>query len=113
MIDKFVGPFFLISGKVYALKVSVVEGEVTSDFVNHPKSHFDYFQEIPHGLYDDYGNYPRGRVVFNKVKNVFYIYADKKIVYDDKIIKQIKQTYNLENERVLVRRDSHYTHDNL
>ena len=25
----------------------------------------------------------------------------------------IKKDYNLENERVIVRRDSHYTHDNL
>lgn len=113
MIDKFVGPFFLVSGKLYALRISVLEGEVTGDFVNHPKSHFDFFKEIPHGPYDDYGNYPRGRVVFNKAKNIFYIYADKTIISDESVIKQIKKNYNLEKERVVVRRDSHYTHDNL
>ena len=113
MIDKFVGPFFLVSGKLYALRISVLEGEVTGDFVNHPKSHFDFFKEIPHGPYDDYGNYPRGRVVFNKVKNVFYIYADKVIANNESTINEVKKSYNLEDERVVVRRDSHYTHDYL
>ena len=113
MINKCVGPFFLISGKIYSLKISILEGEQTGDFVNHPKSHFDFFKEIPHGPYDDYENYPRGRVVYNKIKNVFYIYADKIITSNEQVIDCIKKDYNLENERVIVRRDSHYTHDNL
>lgn len=113
MRNKYVGPFFLISGKLYSLKISIVDGENTGVFVNHPKSHFDFFKEIPHESYDDYGNYPRGRVVYNKLKNVFYIYADKTIVSNESTIKNIKKDYSLENERVIVRRDSHYTHDNL
>ena len=113
MTNKYVGPFFFIEGKLIISSVDVSNGEIIGDFINHPESHLQFFNRFNNNCYDDYGHYPRGRVLYNKKINTFYIYADKIITNNKVIIEEIKKEYNLTNERVVIRKDDHYTHDFL
>ena len=112
MTNKFVGPFFYIDGKLVALKIDIDEGEKTGDFINHPKSHFDFFNEIKIDPLDDYGHYPRGRVVYNSKTRQFYVYVDRTIIHKKEVIKELLKIYNLDKGAV-IKADSHYTHNNL
>ena len=109
--NPYVGPLFYIDGKLYSLKISLDKGEDNGLFVNHPTSHFEFFNQIRPG--DDYGHYPRGRVIYSKKNNQFYLYLDKTLVYNKALIKKITKEYNLTNSNVLIKTDEHYTHDGL
>lgn len=110
MGNKFVGPFFYINNQVVALKVEVEKGEKIGDFINHPKSHMEFFNEI--NPLDDYGHYPRGRVIYDTKTKRFYIYIDR-CLNNAKIKEEILKTFNLEKGECVFKRDSHYTHDYL
>ena len=113
MSNKFVGPFFYMNSKVVALKIDIDEGEKTGDFINHPKSHFDFFNEIKIDPLDDYGHYPRGRVVYNSKTRQFYVYVDRTIIHKKEVIKELLKIYNLDKDNVIIKRDLHYGHDCL
>ena len=106
-----VGPFFYIDEKLYSLKISLDKGEDNGLFINHPTSHFEFFNKINPG--DDYGHYPRGRVIYSKKNNHFYLYLDKTLVHNKALIKEIIKEYNLNNSNVLIKMDEHYAHDGL
>ena len=112
MVKRFVGPFFYIDGGIVALKISLEEGERIGDFINHPKSHFDFFNEIKMDSLDDYGHYPRGRVIYNAKNNQFIIYMDKRIIHKKEVINELLKIYNLDKNFV-IKGDKHYTCDNL
>lgn len=106
----FVGPFFYIDGRIFSHRDSLSNFDQLTRFFDDPVSHFDYFQTL--GIDGDYGNYPRGRVIFDNFHRKFIVYLDKAL--DKKEIKEsIKLTYCLEEERTVFKRDAHYTHDFL
>ena len=61
-----VGPFFYIDNQIKALIIDISKGEVIGDFINHPVSHFKFFNSFNNDQDLDYGNFPRGRVIYNK-----------------------------------------------
>lgn len=81
-----VGPFFYIDNHIVFLKITVSDGEVSGDFINHPTSHYQFSLML--GL-DDYGHYPRGRVIYNKKRKIYYIYINKSLVNNVEEIKEI------------------------
>ena len=105
-----VGPFFYIGGKLYAYKESLEDHQEDGRFINASLSHFEYFITLP--IEGDYGNYPRGRVLYDRNRKKFLVYIDKSL--DKESSKQlILNAYNLKAERALFRHDAHYTHDGL
>ena len=110
-LHQYVGPFFYINGAIKAAKTDVIKGNINDDFINGPISHFDYFQTL--GIDDDYGHYPRGRVIYNNKTNEFIIYLDKSLINKKEVIEQIMYLYRLKNQNTLVKTDEHYAHDNL
>lgn len=108
---QFVGPFFYIDGKILGLRTDVNEGNIKHDFINSPVSHFEYFNFL--GINDDYGHYPRGRVLYNNKTNQYYLYIDKKLKNNKEVIDQVMIRYNLCAYNTLIKTDGHYTHDNL
>ena len=106
----YVGPFFYIDNIVHGHLEHVNEFEQDLRFFDSHKSHLDYFETL---LIDgDYGNYPRGRVVFDNYNKAFIVYLDKSLMTEE-IENSIKFTYCLLKERVVFKSDSHYTHDGL
>ena len=108
---QFVGPFFIINGKIYGLRTDVNEGNIKHDFIDSSVSHFDYFNFL--GIDDDYGHYPRGRVLYNNKTNEFYLYIDEDFKNNKEVIEQVMMRFNLCAYNTVVKTDSHYTHDNL
>lgn len=109
---QYVGPFFYINNHLRYKKMEIVNGMIEEDFINHPLSHFDLFNSINIDPTMDYGNFPRGRVIYNNMTNEFYIYLDKSINKLE-LIKDIKTIYNLTCNNVVVKEDEHYRSDDL
>ena len=106
----FVGPFFYIGGKIVASKERASSFDLNLRFFDSNISHFDFFTTL---LVDgDYGNYPRGRVIYDNLNKEFIIYMDK-CLFRNSIKEEIITTYELKNEKVMFKRDIHYTHDGL
>lgn len=110
---QYVGPFFYIDGEIKSLKMDITEWKISDEFINHPMSHFDFFNQINFDPLLDYGNFPRGRVIYNNKTNEFYLYINKELFEKKEIIEKIKKIYNLTGNNVRILKDEHYTHDNL
>lgn len=82
-----------------------------SHFINSPVSHFKYFSFL--GIDDDYGHYPRGRVIYNNRTNEFYLYIDKDYKKNKKVIENVMKLFNLCSYNTIVKTDEHYIHYNL
>ena len=113
MVKGEIGPFFLIHHHIKGLHIDIEKGIRSDIFINHKKSHFEYFDELSHGRGEDYAHFPRGRVIYNIKEDKYLIYADKVILKENSLIKEIKIMYNLENEHVEILADEHYSHDYL
>ena len=107
---QYVGPFFVIDGKVKALRTNINDGDINGDFVNSPVSHFQ-FANFLH--LEDYGHYPRGRVIYNNKTNEFYVYIDKSLLNNKEILEQVQTKFWLICFNTVVKSDEHYTHDDL
>ena len=106
----FVGPFFYINKRLYSYTDSMTNHNGNVRFFDAPISHFEYFDTL--GIDGDYGNYPRGRVIFDNFHKQFIVYLDKDLMTDD-IKMSIMLAYCLEEGQTVFRRDAHYTHDYL
>ena len=107
---QYVGPFFHIEGKFKYLKMDINDGKLDEQFINHPSSHFDFFNSFNLDDSIDYGFYPRGRVIFNNFTNEFYIYVDNLLFNKKELIEEIKRIYNLTGSNNIVLKDDHYIH---
>ncbi len=110
--NAFIGPFFFINGKIYAYKDAVGSFPSYLRFFDSNVSHFDYFESL--SLEGDYGNYPRGRVLFDNFHQRFVVYLDKDLL-TSKAKETIIEEFNLGiyKYRTYFKKDPHYTHDNL
>ena len=105
-----VGPFFYIDKKLYTHSVPMSEFERDERFYNDPISHLDFFDTL--NIDGDYGNYPRGRVIYDSLKDKYIVYMDKSIMTED-IKHSVMLAYCLEERKTVFKRDAHYKHDNL
>lgn len=105
-----VGPFFYINKILYTHSAGVKDFKNDERFCNDPISHFDYFNSL--GIPGDYGNYPRGRVIYDTLRDEYIVYMDKSIMTDD-IMESVMLAYCLEERKTVFRTDAHYKHDNL
>ena len=112
-MDRCVGPFFYINEELKSLLIAIKDVKPINGFINHEMSHFTFFNRFNHDELDDYGHYPRGRVIYNVNKDRFVVYLDTSLYKSDKVKKEIINTYGLDKSDVVFRKDSHYTHDYL
>lgn len=110
LIKGYVGPFFYINNKIYARLESVREFDESLPFFDSSLSHIRMFVALY--MPGDYGNYSRGRVIFDNTKKRFIVYMDKSLM-NDEIKQQLKNMYDLNEEAVVFKTDQHYTHDDL
>lgn len=105
-----VGPFFYICKKLYTHSVPMSEFKKGERFYNDPISHLEFFDAL--GIDGDYGNYPRGRVIYDSLKDKYIVYMDKSIMTED-IKHSVMLAYYLDKSKTMFRRDAHYTHNYL
>lgn len=105
-----VGPFFYIDEKLYIHSVPISLFKKGERFYNDPISHLDFFDTL--NIDGDYGNYPRGRVVYDSLKDKYIVYMDKSIMTED-IKHSVMLAYCLDESKTVFRRDAHYTHNYL
>ena len=110
---QYVGPFFYIDGQIKALTMNYTNGKFDEEYINHPESHFDFFNSFNLDEEIDYGHYPRGRVIFNNLTNEFYIYVDRELFNKKEMIESIRKIYNLTGSNISLKKDAHYKHDFL
>jgi hypothetical protein len=105
-----VGPFFYINKKLYTHSVPLKDFKKNERFYNDPISHLEFFDTLC--IEGDYGNYPRGRVIYDSLKDKYIVYMDKSIMTKD-IKHSVMLAYCLDESKTVFRRDAHYTHDYL
>lgn len=98
-----VGPFFIIDDKLYSDGIPINELESYNGFINSDLSHIEYFYELRElfleirKLKNDYGLYPRGRVLWNENQNEAWVYIDNSYINNEKIKEDIIADFNLRN----------------
>ena len=108
--ESYVGPFFYIGEKLFSYKERADDFDADRRYFDVGLSHFLFFESL--GIDDDYGHYPRGRVIYDNLNCRFLVYLDRSLLEKKKeelIIKEFK----LENMRVRFLLDEHYEHDGL
>lgn len=104
-----VGIFWLVNGRLVLYSTPVSEAEPYGRALNHPEGHPKTWEQVlrsgaaPPG--SEYDEFPRGRIV--KVEGRFILLADKCILKDGAIIREIRARLNLPSN-LNVDTDSHY-----
>lgn len=100
-----VGPFFFIQNKVHSDAMDIDRAEDYGEFKTWG-SHWQFWDKLVASNYEfaelEYVYFPRGRVTYNYVKDIYYIYLNPKLNRES-IIEQIVEEFELT--------DLHYTVD--
>ena len=76
-LEGFVGLFFVTSDGLLLHTCTIENGEPYGDFVNYPESHDAVWQrEYLRKYHVDYDFFPRGRIIFNRVTDVYKLFYD-------------------------------------
>lgn len=106
-----VGPFFYITEKIYADSVTWDEAEDYGDFKTFG-AHFEFWDKLCSTNIDfadsDYVFFPRGRVVYNRVTNMFHIYLNRTL-NKESVKKKVIKAFELQGLRYTIDdTDEHY-----
>ena len=105
-----VGPFFFINKRLFAHTAALKDFKKDERFYNDPISHLDFFDSL--NIDGDYGNYPRGRVIYDSLKDKFIVYMDESIMTEN-LKQSVMLAYSLDESKTVFRRDAHYAHNYL
>ena len=116
-VNSKVGVFWGYQGKIIAGTTQFKNADDDGYFVNSPYSHVEYWKVVrkrcPELNEYEYEDIPRGRVLFSKEDEVFYIYMDKKLCnesYKRQVLMEFAiSQYN--KEKIQFKTDLHYTTD--
>ncbi len=111
----YVGPFFFIQGSVYS-GAAPIANAAQNLFGKYdvPTSHLKlYASSIQPTLsfldaLHPYDYWPRGRIVYNALSDVFEVYLDRCLIDEESARKKIIKAFRLEGETVLWEGDDHY-----
>lgn len=108
-----VGIFWWIGNEPIMDTTPVREGDKFGDFIYHAEDHFNYWEKkispnMPIARNKDYDYFPRGRVIYNAIEDVYYLYADRCIRKNIDNIKKIAHLMHLPVEKTKVLGDRHY-----
>jgi hypothetical protein len=118
-----VGIFWLVNGVLVLDRSTLDEGEPYGDCIGHAAGHYGRWQEwqalgMP-GLasagypdqiaWTEYDEWPRGRIVYDRLTRRFMLYADKRL-QKPAVIDAVKTAFGLNEAEVevSVKSDSHY-----
>lgn len=106
-----VGPFFYIANKIYSDSVNWDKAEDYGDFKTWG-SHYGFWDALSRTNWEfqelDYNYFPRGRVTYNFVKDIYYIYLNPKLK-SKTILPKIIEEFDLNGLNYVVDdKDEHY-----
>ncbi len=103
-----VGPFYVINGKVEGACMDMETAEKYGEFKTSPYSHLEFWDNELAAFNNnfDFDYFPRGRVVFNTLRNFYIIFVDKDIKNPE--IEFVKGLFNISVCKCLIRLDEHY-----
>ncbi len=117
-----IGIFWMISAaggpRLLAASCTLDKAEPGGDFLNFGPGHYEIWQGWRQSRELDaaaravvraheYEDWPRGRIVFDRTKNRFILYCDRKLMRPE-TIEQIQKRFRLPLERTDVEADFHY-----
>ena len=112
-----VGIFWAYQGKIIAGTTLFTNAVDDGLFVNSPHSHVDFWETVrekyPELQMFEYEEIPRGRILFSKEEDMFFIYMDK-VLFNENFKRQILEEFELSqlNEtKFKFMIDAHYTTD--
>ena len=129
MNEPLVGIFWGVSVKgSYTLVIDTTalsESESYGEFLTHPKGHYEVWEAwrrqgvaslarrgLPTSIvWQEYEDYPRGRVVYHRPTGLFTIYMDRSL-QGTELVAQIVVEFGLTGMRHEIRGDGHYRTSN-
>ncbi len=111
MNESFVGIFFYCENALEMFTLSMEDAEEYGDFRIYPYSHYEIWEKYLRVKYiKDYDYYSRGRVIYNKKEERFWIYSDKCIPLCEieKMGNRLRKYVLLEDEHYVCHKCSMY-----
>ena len=109
-----VGIFWVYRGKLIISTVPVAKGVDDGTCINGPDDHLPFWSTVQRQYSVlrrfAYEEIPRGRVLFSKPDQTFYVYMDK-VLFTEKIIQTLLRTLHLPPRHTSFQTDLHYTTD--
>jgi hypothetical protein len=109
-----VGIFWWFRGRLLSSSVPLSKGVDCGQNIDSPLNHCNYWRSIqqqhPELQHFEYDDIPRGRVLFSKQSNKFYVYMDVKL-HKPRIKHALCQAFCLPENGVIFDVDLHYTTD--
>lgn len=115
------GIFWRVAGVLVIDRSALDEGEPYADCLTHAAGHYERWERwravgaerlrtagLPECIAStEYDEWPRGRIVYEKVAERFVLYADRRLQTPG-IIGAIKTAFGLHGAKVIVMSDPHY-----
>ena len=101
-----VGIFWIIDGDIASYGLDSCAGENYGDFKIYPGDHYgtwnDICREFQEFLLYAYDYFPRGRIAYNVVKDLYLLYIDNSLVWNNKFILNLIRILNIKNSEVWI-----------
>lgn len=107
-----VGVLFLYNGDIWIQGTDVDLAEVHGDFKGQESCHDEFWSKlqrigsVPQTV--EYDEVPRGRVGYNVKTRTFYLFLDKCILENERMVDKIFSYMHLPSQGTKIQRDSHY-----
>ena len=116
-----VGIFWRVGDALIVDRSTLDVAELYGDCVTHAGGHYERWEEwkalnrlqlisagYPEGIASsEYDEWPRGRIVYEKLKSRFVIYADRRL-QEPTTINLLRAAFGLLDQEVIVKSDLHY-----
>jgi hypothetical protein len=107
-----VGIFWMISGRLIIDSTPISSAEAYGDFRIHSGDHQSVWENLQLSgrvpLEMEYQEAPRGRVMFGVKTRRFTLLAEKCILRNEKVVKEIMSVMNLPSQKINIDTDGHY-----
>lgn len=106
-----VGMFYIADGEILYDTCELKDAATDGEFFNNRVGHFDFFYNVlikqkPQYDEEDYDSLQRGRIVYRKSKDIYYVYHTSKVTEEQ--VKKLIQIFGLPDKKWKYRKDTHY-----
>jgi len=111
-----VGIVYLIGEDLFMDGVPAKDAEDYGEFKIYDRDHFSWFENelaYIHSISSivkgkEYENFPRGRVSYSKLEDMYYILLDRCIIKNKDDIKEIIKMFHIPYNKYVIKKDNHY-----